>query len=584
MNDHLKKTTKRCVIVRSTVVVLFAVGLIRTALAAEPPKPYRIQAEEFGLQADGISDDGPSIERMLQAAASAERPTRIVFPQNKTIRITTANERYAFRFHRVADVSIDGNGCTFLLGPNVRFLRVTSCANFSLRNLNVDFDPLPFAEGTVIASSPDKRTIDVRLQPTGDKRQSRLLPVGGPTREDGEQAFFGMVWHPGPYGLLTHHYWIERMELLTGHEPLDDASPIIRATTNDRFRGFADIRPGTTQASLPIPGIAHRFGPGSCFEIWDNDGVLLEDVELWSAPWFGFRVFRNRGEVIFRRVNIRPKPGSGRLSSTWRDGFHVKGNSARLLWEDCMIAGTHDDAFNISHHCSRVQQVISPTKIIVQQTFPLNVMPWHEGELLTAANHDTGTLLGQSVIRKVILPTEQRMIGEKPAASPVTLELEEPLLGLTRGIMVWEPAYANPDTTLRRCRIEQSCRLQSPVLLDSCDVTALLWFYSERIEGPFPSSVTVRGCKLRRGRGNRDLSLSFVGRSADAAGPSAIRQVVLKENEIWGAISAVGVDDLRIEGNTFHETAAAIRLRNNRSVNQQGNRDANGAPLPLSSR
>ena len=514
-----------------------------------------IEGGDFGLKADASTDDGPAIRRMLDAAAAAGGPVRLAFPAERTIRATTGSGRYVFRLHDVADLTIDGNGSTFLLGPDVRFLRLTGSRNVTLRNLNIDFDPLPFADGKVAGVNAREKFLDVRLAPS-----VRASPSGGPTGQDGEQAFFSMLWHPGPYGTVSRHYWTERMEQLG--EPRT-----MRVYCSDRFKQFDDIKPATWRISLPVAGIAHRYGPGGCLDIFDNDTVTLENVELWSAPWFGFRVMRNAGKVTFSRVHIRPKPGTDRLTSTWRDGFHVKGNRGALLWEDCIVRGTNDDAFNISTHCSRVRKILSPTKVVVLQAFPLNPMPWHEGATFSAADFENRTLLGTARIVIVTTSPETRLVNGKPAATPVTLLLDRPVEGLATGAMVWEPESSNPNTTLRRCRIEASCRLQTPVTLDACDVTALLWFYAERVEGPFPSSVTISDCRLRRGRGNPRLAVAFAGcrpgkglaKGTTHARP-AIHDIVLERNQIWGDFSMIGVDRARMADNVFREPGAVVRI------------------------
>jgi hypothetical protein len=507
-----------------------------------------LAAQVFGVRADGTGDDGPAIACLLAAAKAETGPVRIVFPENSQVRVTTAPERYVFRLDHAADVTVDGQGCTFLLGPDVRFLRLRNSERISIRNLNVDFEPLPFVDGMVQRVEAAPGSIDVAV-PTDEI--PRLL--GGPTKKDGEQAFFAMLWWQGAYGLVSRHYWVERME--RGPTP-----NTVRVFAGKSFRQFGDIKPGEWRISLPVPGIAHRYGPGACGEILDNGSVAMADVELWAAPWFGFRVIRNHGPVTFRRVNIRPKSGTGRLTSAWRDGFHVKGNRGPLLWEDCILEGMNDDAFNISHHCSRVRKILSPTKVEVLQAFPLTPMPWYVGDRLVAADFDTRTLLGEARIVHVTGWTTERRLHDRPAASPVTVELDRPIPGLTTGTMVSSPESANPATTLRRCTIRKSCRLQSPVVLDACDVTALLWFYGEKIEGPFPSHVTVRDCILRRGRGNPRLAVSFAGRLGETDRPSAIHDVLFERNEVWGDLSMIGVDRARLLHNTFPEPGAEVRI------------------------
>jgi hypothetical protein len=220
----------------------------------------------------------------------------------------------------------------------------------------------------------------------------------------------------------------------------------------------------------------------------------------------------------------------------------------------------NDDAFNISTHCSRVRRLLSPTRVEVLQAFPLGLMPWHEGNTLAAADFASRTLLGSARIVKVIGWSTERRIGDSPAASPVTLELDRPIAGLAEGSMVWEPESANPDTTLRRCTIQMSCRLQSPVTLEGCDVTALLWFYSEEVEGPFPNNVVVRDCVLRRGRGNPRLAVSVSGPAGARERPSAIHDVRFEGNKVWGDFAVTGVDRLRLAGNEFLEKGAVVRV------------------------
>ena len=529
---------------------LAALSLLITCILACPPWAAAattiLASTDFGIRADGVEDDGPGIERMLATVSAANGPVRFVFPAGGRIRITTAPDRYVFRLENARNVTLDGQGSTFILGPDVRFLRVRHSNNISIRNLNIDFEPLPFVDGTVTAVNARERYVEVSVPAA-----SAVLLQGGPTKQDGEQAFFGMLWHEGPYDLLGRHYWTARF----ADGP---ASGVVRVFAAENFKEFADIKPADWRISLPVPGIAHRFGPGACIDISDNDAVTMEDVELWSAPWFGVHVIRNRGPITFRRVHIRPKPGSGRLTSTWRDGFHVKGNSGPLLWEDCILSGMNDDAFNISTHTSRIRRIISPTTIEVLQRYPLNVMPWREGNTLAAADAKARIKLGTARIVKVTGSATQRTINGAPAASPVIIEIDRPIPGLDIDTLVWEPESANPDTTLRRCTIRNSCRFQSPVTLEACDVAAFLWFYGEGIEGPFPSNVIVRDCILRRGRGNPRLAVSFAGRVAGQRGSSVIHDVVFERNRVWGDLSMIGVDRVRFVDEQFLEPGARV--------------------------
>nr|MCU0748920.1 hypothetical protein [Akkermansiaceae bacterium] len=323
------------------------------------------------------------------------------------------------------------------------------------------------------------------------------------------------------------------------------------------------------------------------FHISGNSDITFEDVELWSAPWFGFEVNRNHGKVTFLRTHIRPKPGSGRLMSTWRDGFQVKGNRGPLLWDSCIVSGMCDDAFNISTHSSVVSKMISPTKIQVRQKFPLLFIPWHKGGSLTAADEETAKLLGNARIVKIEQRPSKRLIEGKPAAPETEITLENPIPGLAAGTMVWDPASTNPETLLKNCTIEMSCRFQSPVKLEGCTARALIWFYSEKIEGVFPSGASVRNCNLYRGRGNASAALIVKGSPSgkandDAAwaSPRAVQDVVVENNRIYGAVTIEGVENLRFKGNRLFDKGFPLQLRRNQGAEVADNFGPDGNPIP----
>jgi hypothetical protein len=510
---------------------------------------------------------------MLERIAS-DRPVILTFGTERTYRIRSSPSRYVIPLKGLENVTIDGGGSTFVLEPSLRFLDVQGSRNIVIRRLRVDYDPLPFADGVVTAVDASRRTMTVRLMNRAD------LPrvVGGPTQEDGEQAYFGMLWGPGPYGPISRHVWLGRVETAA-----EASSVVVRPS--DEFTDYSGIVADRWHISLPATGIAHRRGPGACFCIRDNDTVSLEDVELWSATWMGFEIARNRGTLRFNRVHVRPKPDSSRLMSTWRDAFHVKGNRAALLWEDCELTGMNDDAYNISTHSSVITRLDSPTEVEVKQKFPLLFIPWRVGDRLVAADEESRQLLGSTTIAAVREGKPEPPIEGEPTAPSVHLTLSQPISRLATGVMAWNADAANPNTVLRRCRIHQSCRLQSPVTLEECDVTALLWFYAEPIEGPFPGPVTVKDCVLRRGRGNATYAVICSGASQrndpeSALPPRALHDFAFLHNRIAGGVSIEGVERLRMEDNVLLEPKGPFVVERNHGVALSRNRLADGTSLP----
>ncbi len=520
-----------------------------------------LDAVEFGLVADGKTDDGPAIRRMLDAAAAQDGNIEVCFPRNQKIYVASGTERYVFRLDRINDLTIDGSGSTFLVQKDLRFVHATVCSNLTVKNLQVDVSPSPAAEATVL-SVPDSRTLMVRLD-----RPQQAAALGGPTLEDGEQDFFGMLWLPGRYAMESEHLYIEEVSA----SPEQEDMVYVRSPEDLPAAVKRKIVPGETRISLPVPGSAHRYGPSAMCRIDRCTDLDFRDVEIWSAPWFAFQVFRNDGELTFRRVHIRPEPGSGRTTSSWRDGFHVKGNKGRLLFDGCILEGMNDDAFNVSSHAWIVEDRPADDQIRIRQILPIQMMPPQAGGTLFALSPDGSRRLESAQIVQV-----DGMTGDEAVFLPghvrppeLLLTLDQPVEGLQKGCLVWDETTANPDVTIRSCVIKNSCRFQSKVTVEDCDVWALLWFYGNEVEGPLPSGSAVRGCTLRQGRGNSKYAVSVIGwrglKEPDvlpAKEEFPLQNFRFEKNRVSGRLLLNGVSGIELKNNRFDEGEYAIEIEN----------------------
>lgn len=562
--SNILSRTKRCCL--SGIALLAISRSITAACASE------VSAHDFGAKGDGISDDGPAIQRAVKALSQVKPPCTLKFERGKVYRIRTAEDTWLIRLSGLREVTIEGNGSTFLLDPKTRFLHMTGCAKAVVRGLSVDFDPLPFVDGVVVAADPVRRSIDVRVYD-----DYSMPPLGGPTG-DREQAYFAMLWHPGPHSLIGEHYFLrDTQEAYPGSV----RERIIRAFAAPETSRFAGIRPGVTQISLPVRGIAHRMeghGASPVFVIEENADVACYDIEIWSSPLFAVKVARNRGACTFQRFHIRPKPGTRRLTSSWRDGFHVKGNYARLLWEECHLEGMNDDSFNTATHSSRVIEAVSASSIRVRQIFPLGFVPFQKGDRLGAYDVSGRRRLG--AVRVVRVEPEEPVNRTDPdrPAPPLKITFSPALPEIEAGDLVWNESSANPNTTIRRCKIMNSCRFQSPVRVEDCEITAFCWFYGDDLEGPLPQRVVIKKSRFQLGRGNPEMVISFNSLISGADGKIAvptepvIRDVVLENNTLDGRLDIRYVSNLRLIKNRLLPPGGEIAIRQSRNIVMRDNR------------
>ncbi len=475
-------------------------------LLCEPAHARILHAKDFGAVGNGKQDDGPAIQRACNALSSAEPGSELVFEPSHTYRVTTAADTWLLRLDKRKDLTINGGNSLFLLAPATRFLHLTNCVRIQIRKLKVDFDPLPFAEGVVTNFSAQQGWIEAQLSP-----EFPPIDPGGPTG-DREQAYFGMVYPDNGTAPVSAHLFIRDVQ--NAGDGGATASRQVRVYASQPFTAYSSLKKGASRICLPVRGIAHKMnghGASPVFVVEDDTDISFDHIELWSGPLFGVNVARCAGNCLFQSFNIRPRPGTTRFTSTWRDGFHVKGCRAKLTWNNCILDGMNDDAFNIATHSSRVNSVSRIGKVTtlqVHQNFPLGYVPICTGDKLGIFSATAGKLLpivtATAVKSLAPLPDDG---PDKPAPSlQITLNAD---VAVSSGDTLWNASAGNPNTVLKHCTINNSCRFQSGVTLFDCTVHALIWLYGDATEGPLPQNSVISGCKLSCGRGNATIAVAI---------------------------------------------------------------------------
>ena len=513
-----------------------------------------LDALEFGLHADGVSDDGPAIRAMLEAAASVEAPIALRFPKDKVIAVKTGTERYVFHLHRREQLTIDGNGCEFVLDPYLCFIDVFDCEQITVQDLQVDYSLQATAPGTVMALDEAAYTVDVQLD-----WPDYAARLGGPTDKDGEQAFFGMLLLDAPYEVkkVKHFYVFGSEDLGNGRVRIQSDAAHVKGLRKS-------LKLGETRIGLPVPGLAHRHGPGALCRIDYSGDILFQNVEIWTAPWFSFQLFRNRGDVTMQQVHVRPRPGSGKVLSSCRDAYHAKGNRGQLLFVDCILSGLGDDAFNISTHSSRIRKINTPTDIEIRQQFPIQYIPFEVGDTLVVMDGANNEIVAE----RRILAIEETAVktADREAASydtqfagnapVVRLRLDAPIEGMQVGQVAFNRQSSNPINIIRGCSMDRSSRFQANVELEKCRIEAFTWFYGDPIEGPGPEMVSVRDCEVRARMTFNGWGGSKVPSDYEPQVDSAmLKTVTLEGNELWGPVTIQKALEVKLSGNRFPSKA-----------------------------
>jgi len=256
---------------------------------------------------------------------------RIVVPPGR-YRLKPSNGSH-LRFQGIQNVQIIADRVELVCGATVQALGFDRCTNVTLKGLTIDYDPLPFTQGKIVALGPEKSWVEFELfdaYPDGalEERIEIFDPVNRELRR------------PSYYG------WGD-------FEPIGPRRYRISKGAKYRYRSAVDIEQ-VGDLLVTNHRTAERGGPHAV-RLSDCAGVTLQDVTLYASPTFGFLETDCTGSTYLRcRIDRRapaddPVPrATPRLRSLNADAFHSKNAAKGPAIIECFAHWQGDDCVNIN--------------------------------------------------------------------------------------------------------------------------------------------------------------------------------------------------------------------------------------------
>lgn len=260
------------------------------------------------------------------------------------------------------NVQVSAGGVTFLAtNPQQNALSLGNCANLLVEGLTIDYDPLPFTQGTLTAIDPVSYTADFTVH-DGYPDLSDSYLVNRFHLFDAAQH----RWKPG-----SPDYYIKQTERLgprQGRIHLQSSDP-----------GFSCLEVGDRIALNIRSGVVLSLGAGC-------SSNTFRDVTIHSGP--GAAIMGRLAEHAGTFENVRVVPGpppagatQERLLSTCADAFNVAYTRAGPVLDGCEFSYMGDDSINL-------HGVILPVLVWEDARTCLSVRPTTEkfDELLRAGD------------------------------------------------------------------------------------------------------------------------------------------------------------------------------------------------------
>lgn len=556
--------------IHRAAVAAVLLGLAGGLLAGAPALGAEgrvFHVRDFGAVPDGKTESGAAIRATIaaavDAATTAGSPVEVVLAAG-TYRVRPERPRgVCFPFHEASNLTVRGAGKDtkiVITDPAAGGFSFTLCQKVGVADLVVDYDPVPFCQGTIRAVDVDAGSFDLEAEPG--------YPT--PDAENFAQAVepygkWGMILDPATRRIRSgtpDHYMTPRWEHREGR-----VWRFFTAAEHYR-RNLAHMRIGDAYVHLAR---CH----GSAVLAQGCDGVRIENIVVHAAPGLAVGLVGNRGEIVVRGLEVRFAPGTNRLLTTDADGVHCQQNRSGPVIENCFFEGMADDAINLYAPPNALREIRSPTQWLVSPG--CLVLP---NDRLQVLDPQTGRLRGE--VRAVDVKVEQRAF---------LLTLDKPLEGAVAGA-----DHRSADTlyNLDACgagfRIRGNhmrgnrrygCLLRAGggvvehnTFEDTTGAGVVLTNEPDWPEGPVPWGITIRGNRFLRGGtclGYADsphgaaLSVRATRLGHGLAEAEAIRDVIIEDNDFEDragtAVFIGGASNVAASHNRIQAAPSAERRR-----------------------
>ncbi len=514
-----------------------------------------------------------ALEDVVEAAKATDGPVEILFEPGAVYRITQpnaeelrnsipSNEIFALHIKNATNLTINGQGSTLVItDPNIGAVSMDNCSHIALKNFKIDYDPLPFTQGTITEVNLEEYWFEMKLddgypEPTGIHFQrAKDLYFGNwglTLRDEGN----GRVRY-GPAAVFA-----DKWERTAGVSPARTWRFYPPATGDQYSLQNSPLQASGLKKGDRFVYMARNWSQAVAAKYCDH--ILWEGITIHTSPGLDFYP-RGTSNHTIRDCHV--KPLEGRIFSATSDGIHARGSRGNLLIENCSFDGMADDGINIHSSALSVKKQTAPNQFVAKKhTYSVRV-----GDKLRLVRSETAACLMDTTVTAV------EDLGE---GWKVTVADTLPKLATGEGFGASDNFYNLSESAtpfiIRNCHfknfrgrgvlvsgiggIVENCTFEQPE-----GWSVVLHYESARwAEGPLAHDLVIR-------------NNTFYGKgSADHA---AIRSEITARTE--SGPEGRPFHTIRIEGNRFHDYAQPVMdIHHARDITIRDNRIFCSAEAP----
>ncbi|NME71810.1 right-handed parallel beta-helix repeat-containing protein [Flammeovirga aprica] len=345
-----------------------------------------ISLSKFGALPNDGKDDAKGITKAFEKAASlaeSGKNVELLFEEGTYNLMGETEETHALTLFRNHNLVINGNGATIIIhNPMIGFLKLMNIKNVIIKDLYIDYDPLPFTQGKIIALNPEAKTFDLQI----------------------DQGFPELS---ASHFMASSQKWGMLMDREIPGKLKDGVSHLYP------YRGWEKIGERTYRVQQPKSSFIDDMEIGDVFvQIARNNGKTIftsfggenltyMNITSYSSPAGSYAAFGHKEwNILHCRVKLKP----GRYHSANADCIHVSGSKFGPWVQNCLFEGYSDDAVNLKAVKKYILEQPQLNQILTVGSGVL------KGDLLRFYNPREGILLDEAYVTQVEKQEENKFL------------------------------------------------------------------------------------------------------------------------------------------------------------------------------
>lgn len=263
----------------------------------------------------------------------------------------------AYQFNGLSNVEVRGNGSTIICNSQELAFRFLNCTNITVKDLIIDYDPLCFTQGKIVAKDPSNLWFDVEIDPgypVDNVRNTRVQFYDAATRQlkrnsittgEGHYTSFARIGTTRTFKLTKNAAWVA-------------------------FEKVGDLVVLDVVSTKPNPAT-------HCFMLEKCTNATVQNVTIYGSNSFSF-FERDCRSSHFNGCKVgrgsMPAGIPARLRSGNADGIHSSLASQGPLIENCEVKHNGDDCIVVvgrSFPLCRIDSLAKTMHVISREGLPI---------------------------------------------------------------------------------------------------------------------------------------------------------------------------------------------------------------------